>query len=185
MNPLWCTLALLAACATPRAKGTATPTAAPSCPEFSCPICPESECPQSTCPACPEPNPVSPPLASPQTDASDWYCMDLSSRRSKERTTFCWLSEKICQDKRKEARKKRMGRASPCQPQPVAYCVQMMERPIMSRQDLCMRTMDDCGDARKEALARTGHVSQCQPTLNTDPYTETRGFESRRAKSVP
>ena len=178
MKWFWCALALMFACAAPAAPTKSVSTAPSACPEPRRSASPTPVCPQTSCPECPAPAPEPPP-----PEVSEWHCMGFYSRKFKRQTSFCWVAEGICQDKVKEARKKRMGNIGECQPQRVAYCMQIVDRPSMSRQHRCTQTMNSCQAARNSLRESAGFelVTECQPTLNTDPYTMAKDFTSRRA----
>lgn len=176
MSRIWCLLALVTACATPPMPVPPTNTQS-SCPELVCSTCPEPVCSETVCPTCPSSLPA--PL---EPEASDWQCMDLRFRRGRKTTSFCWITENICQLKRKAAHKKRLGKAGPCTPQRVAYCFQSIHGGSMSRRLSCTRTADECHAVHKDLIPKQDsydHLTECQPLLNTDRFDAPVGFEPR------
>lgn len=165
-----CLLLFVAACAARPALVT------PSCPGLACPDCVLAPCPNLSCPACDQ-------LSTPALKATNWHCIDLLARKSKPDTSYCWISEEICQTRRVELQTRWSGKASVCQPQQVAHCFQVVEGPTMSRQLLCTRTAKDCSDVLKYFLARKTRfdsASACQPMHNNDDFSSTEEFESQR-----
>ena len=175
-----CVLVVLAACSAPTEH-----IARPSEIVASCPASTNLPCPVRTYAPVPYSIPLAPePLPLPQ--ARDWYCHTVyPSEKTKPRTTACWVSQEICQHKRKEIRKESWGRSQACGPERVAYCLQAVNAAAMGRQFMCTRTMNDCSTLRQALIDKPkgiNHVTECQPMLNTDPYDKPRDFESRRLR---
>ena len=161
---LWCALALLSACVAPTQVREPV-RAAPPCPQVSCPTCPA--CLPPVCPACPaEPAPAA-------TEAPDWYCHDVAMRQGRLASSYCWVSEEICQSKRRWIERKwRRSSAGLCMSQPIAHCFQVTSALAMMRQTQCMRTRKDCEEARQEFLddLPVTRSSACQEMRNVDAF---------------
>ena len=182
MRWLWCALVVSAACAAPGKTSVHDMAATtPRCPE---PVCPQ---PPATSPLIQQPICMDPPIPSRPTvppQAEDWYCFDHRPGGA-PRSSFCWPSLALCNERRRYGRKNKLGPTSECARQRVAYCIHLTEGRVLVHQDVCTRSLDDCHDVHKDYLKDSelyNVIVPCQPMLNTGYFDDDAGFSERRLR---